>query len=615
MAAWDTAIARSPSLARRRRRLARRRASSASGTPGSREAEVGGAARRRRLRRQRARRLPGAAGRRHDGAGRVRPGRRRALAAADYAVDAAVAVRRRARLPGLGLPGGGPADRRRRRRRSTSWPGATPDAQRRGGGPVWQGDGPSRCGRSASVGWSTSSRPSRAARRGDGPPRSVGVDRADVADGAAPSASPDRAARSPACRARSTAAGGRPMRRHRTPTAGPSCRSRPTSRRCEVTRRRRRAPASPSSPRGRSAWPMAGPADAAASTARVPPPPTTTTTTTTTDDHDASPPTTTTTTARRPRPPPTTTTTTTTTVARRPRPRPPRRPRATTTTDHHDHDRARRRRTVRDVPPTLPPTGGGGRGVARVGAVAVRRRRRWPCSSPRRGGGLSGRGEQAQDVVVGGRREVGVPLPDGDEVGRLAAGTRRRRPPSPARRSVRRADGHGDDDAARAGRCARRARRPASSPRSPGRRRRARRRARRGRARAVAAQAALLGGELRAGDGQRARSTARPRSPRWAIDVVVAHDQPARRDGADRQLVVARRADLAHGQHVERGRRGGGHRRGDRHAAARQAEHDHVVGGRGAERSTRRRRPARAPASARSRNRRDRMLSMETRRG
>ena len=56
-------------------------------------------------------------------------------------------------------------------------------------------------------------------------------------------------------------------------------------------------------------------------------------------------------------------------------------------------------------------------------------------------------------------------------------------------------------------------------------------------------------------------------------DLLVEHAQSTRRDGSDGQLVVVRRADLAHDQHIEvttEARRDG---RGDRHAAAGEPEH------------------------------------------
>ena len=62
--------------------------------------------------------------------------------------------------------------------------------------------------------------------------------------------------------------------------------------------------------------------------------------------------------------------------------------------------------------------------------------------------------------------------------------------------------------------------------------------------------------------------------PEPGDEVVVAHDEAAGRDGADRQLDVAGCADLAHGQHVERRAEPVGDRGGDRHATAWQTEHD-----------------------------------------
>ena len=94
-----------------------------------------------------------------------------------------------------------------------------------------------------------------------------------------------------------------------------------------------------------------------------------------------------------------------------------------------------------------------------------------------------------------------------------------------------------------------------------------------GRQRALATEALLLGGQL----GHR--------HPGAHVEVVLAHaelpdhivvedDQPTGCDGTDGQLVVVRRADLAHGHHVEQAAEALGDRGGDRHAPARQAE-DH----------------------------------------
>ena len=84
------------------------------------------------------------------------------------------------------------------------------------------------------------------------------------------------------------------------------------------------------------------------------------------------------------------------------------------------------------------------------------------------------RAEQAQDVVVGGRREVEVPLPDGAERRRLQRAHQLVGERGELGARVGRPDRDGDDDPRRLRPCALPGRRHASSPRSPGRRRRAR---------------------------------------------------------------------------------------------------------------------------------------------
>ena len=58
--------------------------------------------------------------------------------------------------------------------------------------------------------------------------------------------------------------------------------------------------------------------------------------------------------------------------------------------------------------------------------------------------------------------------------------------------------------------------------------------------------------------------------------VLVEHAHAAGGDGAHGQLLVARHAQLAHEEDVERGAQRPGHLVGDRHAAARQRQHEHV---------------------------------------
>jgi len=62
-----------------------------------------------------------------------------------------------------------------------------------------------------------------------------------------------------------------------------------------------------------------------------------------------------------------------------------------------------------------------------------------------------------------------------------------------------------------------------------------------------------------------------------ADDVVVDHAHAAARDGAHGEFLVARHAEFADDEYVERRAERPGDLGGDRHAAARQAENDHVV--------------------------------------
>lgn len=62
------------------------------------------------------------------------------------------------------------------------------------------------------------------------------------------------------------------------------------------------------------------------------------------------------------------------------------------------------------------------------------------------------------------------------------------------------------------------------------------------------------------------------------VDDALEQDaRAAARHGAEDQVLVAGDAELAHDEHVERRVERAGDLAGDRHAAARQAEHDHVV--------------------------------------
>ena len=60
-------------------------------------------------------------------------------------------------------------------------------------------------------------------------------------------------------------------------------------------------------------------------------------------------------------------------------------------------------------------------------------------------------------------------------------------------------------------------------------------------------------------------------------DALEQDTRAAARHGAEGEVLVAGDAELAHDEHVERGVERAGDLAGDRHAAARQAEHDHVV--------------------------------------
>ena len=94
----------------------------------------------------------------------------------------------------------------------------------------------------------------------------------------------------------------------------------------------------------------------------------------------------------------------------------------------------------------------------------------------------------------------------------------------------------------------------------------------------VAAQAGVALVELAPGDGD-ARGDVGVREPEAGDEAVVAHDEPTRGDRPDGQLDVAGRADLAHGEHVERGAEPRRDLGGDGDAAACQAEHDDRPGG------------------------------------
>ena len=114
--------------------------------------------------------------------------------------------------------------------------------------------------------------------------------------------------------------------------------------------------------------------------------------------------------------------------------------------------------------------------------------------------------------------------------------------------------------------------------------------------RAVAPQAAVALGELAPGDLDARRDLCRAQAEP-GDEVVVAHDQPARRHRADRQLDVAGRADLAHGEHVERRAEPVRHLGGHGDPTAGQPEHDDPSGPGDAAGRPRRRAPGR-PRSA-----------------
>jgi len=128
----------------------------------------------------------------------------------------------------------------------------------------------------------------------------------------------------------------------------------------------------------------------------------------------------------------------------------------------------------------------------------------------------------------------------------------------------------------RPGRCRRSAgRRPAGWPRSPDRRRRGRRQALEIEWRAVAAVDPLRTQQLPGlpfGDLLQPRRTdAQP-----ADHVLVQDDDTAAGDRPHRELVLARDAEVAGQEHVERGPQRIRDLVGDRHAAARQREHDEI---------------------------------------
>ncbi len=95
------------------------------------------------------------------------------------------------------------------------------------------------------------------------------------------------------------------------------------------------------------------------------------------------------------------------------------------------------------------------------------------------------------------------------------------------------------------------------------------------RSRSITAEPALLGLELQAG-GRHPTLDGSASQPELGDEGLVVHDEPARRDGADGQLGLTGRADLAHGQHVEHGTEASGDGCRDGHAAAGQAEDHHL---------------------------------------
>ena len=196
------------------------------------------------------------------------------------------------------------------------------------------------------------------------------------------------------------------------------------------------------------------------------------------------------------------------------------------------------------------------------------------ATGPRRSGGQSaGTGEQPQHLVVGRRREVGVPLADGAERRRLQRADQLVGERADLGARVRRADRHGDDEPRRTRRAHglhRGAHRGAGGQavvdddhRPPGQRR----------ALTVPAESALALDKLAPGD-LGAPLDLLGADAEVPDDLLVEHPQTAGRDGSDGQLVVVRGADLAHDQHIEVApdpRRDG---RGDRHAATGESEHE-----------------------------------------
>ena len=302
--------------------------------------------------------------------------------------------------------------------------------------------------------------------------------------------------------------------------------------------------------------------------------------------------------------------------------------------DDHDHDHDDRPRPTppttttapttsvtptTTVPATLPRTDDdGGRTLTR-GRVAVAVRARRPrlvlarrAAVRRRSGPLhAGRrvsaAQQGQDVAVRGRREVPVPLADGAELERSQRAHEVVGQVGDELARIGGADRHGGDQPGRPGG----ADRPHRGPhRRPG------------------GQAVVDDDHHPAAEGQRRGrrdgngAPARPAPRRASIggpldvtgreteladEVVVEHGQATGGHGADRQLALARRADLAHGQDVElaadavgRRRRRREPRRGAARGRAGQAVlRDAAVGDeRSATRSARTR-----PASSRSRYR------------